>query len=114
MKPEISAAFFSDKVEFFLGFLPDITQVNFLKLFFYFTSHEKVKIRNFSSFFQLFAAFIEIEKCRLFFAFPRLARLIDSCQEKARNSNQCSCSSFNITVPFQSHLLLNLVPCYII
>ena len=51
MKPEISATFFSDKVEFFLGFPPDITQVNFLKLLFYFTSHEKVKIRNFSSFF---------------------------------------------------------------
>ena len=51
MKPEIGAPFFSDKVEFFLGFLPEITQVNFLKLLFYFTSHEKVKIRNFSSFF---------------------------------------------------------------
>ena len=51
MKPEISATFFSDKVEFFLGFPPDITQVNFLNLFFNFTSHEKVKIRNFSSFF---------------------------------------------------------------
>ena len=35
---------------FFLGFLPDITRVNFLKLLFYFSSHEKVKIRNFSSF----------------------------------------------------------------
>ena len=44
MKPEISATFFSDKVEFFLGFPPDITQVNFIP-------HEKVKIRNFSSFF---------------------------------------------------------------
>ena len=31
--------------------LPDIFQVNFFKLLFYFTSHEKVKIRNFSSFF---------------------------------------------------------------
>ena len=51
MKPETSATFSSDKVEFFLGFLSDITQVNFLKLLFYFTSHEKVKIRNFSSFF---------------------------------------------------------------
>ena len=51
MKPEIGATFFSDKMEFFLGFLPDITQVNFLKLLFYLTSHEKVKIRNFSSFF---------------------------------------------------------------
>ena len=51
MKPEINASFFSDKVEFFLGFLPDITQVNFLKLLFYFTSHEKVEIRKFSSFF---------------------------------------------------------------
>ena len=28
MKPEISATFFSDKVEFFLGFLPDIFMVS--------------------------------------------------------------------------------------
>ena len=51
MKSEISATFSSDKVESFLGFLPDITPVNFLKLLFYFTSHENVKIRNFSSYF---------------------------------------------------------------
>ena len=72
----------------------------------------KSQNKKFLEFFQVFAAFIEIEKCRLFFAFLRLACLIDSCQEKARNSNQCSCS-FNIITPFQSHLLLNLAPCYI-
>ena len=57
----------------------------------------KSQNKKFLEFFQLFAAFIEIEKCRLFFAFLRLACLIDSCQEKARNSNQdrfiCYCSS---------------------
>ena len=44
--------------------------------------------KKFLEFFQLFAAFIEMEKCRL-------ACLIDSCQEKAQNSYQCCCS-FNI------------------
>ena len=65
MKPEISATFLSDKVKF-LGFLPDITQVNFLKLLFYFTSHEKSQNNKFLEFFQLFAAFIEIEKSTFF------------------------------------------------
>ena len=46
-----------------------------------------------------------------FFDFLREACLIDSCQEKARNPNQCCCS-FNIA-PFQTHLLLNLASCYI-
>ena len=72
----------------------------------------KSQNKKFLEFFQLFTAFIEVEKCRLFSAFLRLACLIDSFQEKARNLNQCSCS-FNIIATFQSHLLLNLVPCYI-
>ena len=42
MKPEISATFFPRQGGVFLGFLPDITQVNFLKLLFYFTSHAVV------------------------------------------------------------------------
>ena len=52
MKPERSAKFFSDKVKFFLGILPDITRVNFLKLLLYFSSHEKVynlKITNYKN-----------------------------------------------------------------
>ena len=48
----------------------------------------KSQNEKFLEFFQLFAVSIEIEKCRLFFAFLRLACLIDSCQEKAPNSNQ--------------------------
>jgi len=71
----------------------------------------KSQNRKFLEFFQLFAAFIEVEKCRLFspfFIWPA----IDSCQEKVRNLNQCSCS-FNIIATFQCHLLLNLASCYI-
>ena len=91
MKPEIGATFFSDKVEVFLGFLP-VYSSEFSQVIVLFHFSRKSQNEKFLEFFQLFVTFIEIEKCRLFFAVLRVARLIDSCQEKARNSNQCCCS----------------------
>ena len=104
MKLEISATFFSDKVEFF-RICPRYYSSQFSQVIVLFHFSRKSQDKKFLEFFQRFAAFNEIEKCRLFFAFLRLACLIDSCQEKARNSNQCSCS-FNIIAPFISTNIL--------
>ena len=87
MKLEISASFFSDKEEFF-RISPRYYSSQFSQVLVLFHFSRKSQNKKFLEVFQLFAAFIEIEKCRLFFAFLHLACLIDSCQEKARNSNQ--------------------------
>ena len=112
MKPKISAKFFSFKVDLFFRISPRYYSSQFSQVIVLFHFSRKSQNEKFLESFQLFAAFIEMEKCGLFFAFLRLAYLIDSCQEKGRNSNQCCCS-FNIIAPFQTHLLLNLASCYI-
>ena len=93
MKPEISATFFSDKAEFFFMISPRYYSSEFSQVISHFS--QKSQNKKFLEFFQLFAAFIKTEKCRLFFAFLRLAYLIGSCQERERNSNQYCCS-FNV------------------
>ena len=105
MKPEIGGVFFTISPRYYSS---EFSQVIVL-----FHLSRKSQNKKFLEFFQLFVTFIEIEKCRLFFAFLRVASLIDSCQEKAQNLNQCCCS-FNIIAPPQTHLHLNLAPCYIV
>ena len=74
MKPEIRTTFFSDK-EFF-SISPRNYSSQFSQVIALFHFSRKSQNKKFLEFFQLFAAFIEMEKCRLFSAFfVRPARL---------------------------------------
>ena len=97
MKPEISATFFSDKVEILRislrYYLSQFSQVIVL-----FHLSRKSQNKKFLEFFQLFAVFIEIEKCHLFSRFLCLACLIDitgRCFALRRITSKPNCS-FNI------------------
>ena len=66
MKPEMSATFFSDKMEFF-SISPRYYSSQFSQVIVLFHFSRKSQNKKFLEFFQLFAAFIEIKKCRHFF-----------------------------------------------
>ena len=52
----------------------------------------------FLEFFQLFAVFIKIEKCRLFSHFLRSAALIDSCQKMAQTQIRIVAALYSVAV----------------
>ena len=67
----------------FLGFLSDIAQVNFLRLLFCFTYREKVKTRNFSSFFS-FSPFSSKQKKVDIFCFDGNGEKLKKTREISR------------------------------